>query len=81
MFSPTQHELWMLNRTDALRVRLEECTIKTIPRDMLSKYRQWLDKNKINAEVDGWPSSEAFDEANIERFAEWWNDNYSEAFK
>lgn len=36
--------------------------------DWLGKYRSWLDKNGIPAEVDGWPSPEAKDEANIAAF-------------
>ena len=40
--------------------------------DWLGKYRTWLDKKGIPAEVNGWASRQAFDEKNVSAFIEDW---------
>jgi hypothetical protein len=39
--------------------------------DLLRDYRKWLDEQDIRADVDGWPSPEAYYAVNIERFVAW----------
>ncbi len=56
-----------LERATRLKKRLEEELGTT--RDVLSSYREWLDKNGIEAEgKDGFPSDDAYESWNIESF-------------
>lgn len=63
-----------LQRADDLRVTLEGTITEkvTLRYDMLSVYRSWLDREGIPAEVNGWPSEEAYDFQTINRFKNWW---------
>lgn len=36
--------------------------------DVLSSYRRFLDESNIPAELEGWPTEEAYDEKNIKEF-------------
>jgi hypothetical protein len=36
--------------------------------DVLMEYREWLDINGVPAETDGWPSTEAYQDHNINLF-------------
>ena len=40
--------------------------------DWLGKYRAWLDKKGIPAEVNGWASRQAFDKENVSAFIKDW---------
>lgn len=36
--------------------------------DVLSRYRTWLDRNKIHAETNGWASMEAWEQDTVDEF-------------
>ncbi len=72
----TQNDEARLPRADELRFDLMQRTGGTAHRsiDILNEYRTWLDFRKIPAETeDGWPTEEAYNDANRQAFARWWN--------
>jgi len=51
---------------------LQEKTEKGKQYDLLGIYHKWLTDNDIPAETEwGWASTQAFEDANIDRFCEW----------
>jgi hypothetical protein len=53
-------------KADRLQAQLEKALGNG--RDVLSLYRQYLDRKGIRAELDGWPSPEAHSQFNIRKF-------------
>ncbi len=58
-----------LTRANELRLALHtRAGMSFRQADLLRDYRQWLDMHNITAELDGWPSAEAYEEWNIAEF-------------
>ena len=53
-------------KADKLRDQLENALGNS--RDVLGIYSNYLDRKRIRAEVDGWPSPEAHSQFNIRKF-------------
>lgn len=64
------HELHCASCLHADLERLTQCDRRRT--DILCEYRRWLDANGIPAEVDGWPSPEAYNQQNVNAFVEDW---------
>lgn len=61
-------EEWIqaLEKANKLKLRLE-ATLGN-KKDWLGEYQKWLDKNNIPSTKDGFPSLNAYDDINIDRF-------------